>query len=86
MLSFREYIQFLEIATDSWLTAPVQPVAGLIRHYKGPIPGNLDLSNKPPTSKKSDIDPEILDIIHRIKNRRPDKISGLSLPKRKKLN
>lgn len=76
MLSFREYVNFLEIATDSWLTAPVQPVAGLMRKYNAPVPGNIDLSNKPPTNKDSGIEPEFLEILKRIKNRQPKKTGG----------
>lgn len=68
MLSFKEYIEFLEIATDSWLTAPAQPVADLIRYYNAPVPGNLDLSNRPPTNNNSSIDKDFLKIIQRMKN------------------
>lgn len=76
MLSFKEYIDFLEIATDSWLTAPVQPVAGLMRKYNAPVPGNIDLSNKPPTNKNSEIDLDLLKIINRMKNRQHKNVGG----------
>lgn len=39
MLSFKKFIQLSEIATDSWLEPPLQPTAGLVAVYNGPIHG-----------------------------------------------
>ena len=39
MLSFKKFLQLSEIATDSWLEPQLQPVAGLVAVYNGPIHG-----------------------------------------------
>jgi hypothetical protein len=71
-----DYIQFLEIATDTWLTPEAQPISALMRYYKAPIPGNIDLSNKPITNNDSVIDKTSLEILNRIKNRQTKKSGG----------
>lgn len=78
MLSFKDYIQFLEIASDTWLTPEAQPISALMRYYKAPIPGNIDLSNKPFTNNDIGIDATSLEILKRIKekDRQPKKADG----------
>jgi len=39
MFSFKKFLQLTEIANDSWLEPPLQPVAGLVAVYNGPIHG-----------------------------------------------
>jgi len=57
MLSFKKFMQLSEIATDSWLEPPLQPTAGLIAVYNGPIQGIHRGGEEPIGSGRHYIDP-----------------------------
>ena len=57
MLSFKKFLQLSEIATDSWLEPPLQPVAGLVAIYKGPIEGIHRSGEEPIGSSRKYINP-----------------------------
>ena len=57
MLSFKKFLQLTEIATDSWLEPPLQPVAGLVAVYNGPIEGIHRGGEEPIGSGRHYIDP-----------------------------
>lgn len=67
MLRFKEYLQLLEIATDTWLTPVAPNLEKYYKNYKAPTStGNINLDELPPTNRKKFIDKNLLD---KIKNR-----------------
>lgn len=52
MMRFKEWFNLTEIATDTWGTEPMYHPDVIAAYYNGPLPGNIDNSNRPPT--KSD--------------------------------
>ncbi len=57
MLSFKNFLQLSEIATDSWLEPPLQPTSALIAVYNGPIHGIHKGGEEPIGSVKHYISP-----------------------------
>lgn len=49
-MRFKEWLELSEIATDTWGTEPVPHPDVIAAYYNGPLPGNIDNSNKPPTA------------------------------------
>lgn len=47
-MQFKEWLKLIEIATDSWGTEPMPHPDIIAAYYNGPLPGNIDNSNKPP--------------------------------------
>lgn len=47
-MNFKEWLHLTEIATDTWGTQPVPHPDVIAAYYNGPLPGNIDNSNKPP--------------------------------------
>jgi len=57
MFSFKEFLSLQEIASDSWLTPPIEPTSGYIGVYGGPIEGIHRKNEEPIGSMKTRLDP-----------------------------
>jgi hypothetical protein len=63
-------MQLSEIATDSWLEPPLQPTAGLIAVYNGPIQGIHRSGEEPIGSLKQRINPVMAPVKKNVFSRR----------------
>lgn len=64
MLRFKEYVELLEIATDSWLTPPITNLEKYFANYKAPTSrGNINLDELPPVNREKSVDKTMLKII-----------------------